>query len=151
MAKNLTLGALVVAVAVLGFVAWSASQPQLGRISTFAQEFQGGVTLGTQVNPTTLGFYQCATATVDPAAFTATTTGSGTVTTSAPIALTGATSGDGCVGSLTSATSTQVLVTCSVAGATGSTTLQVHNLTPGGSTLDLGSGTAKVCAFGPAR
>lgn len=158
MTKNYSGIALIVAVLalVVGVGAYLASPaPQIvggasGTLHTNEEHLLAGATFGTQSSASVFGFYQCATATVDPAAFEATTTGSGTATTSAIIAITGAVPSDGCIGSLSSASTSAVSVSCSIVG-TGSSTLRIVNNTPGGSTLNLGSGTAKVCAFGAAR
>lgn len=162
MAKNLATAGFVGLVAALvasAVVLWFAPEPQVvnlgasGTEHTFENHFMAGVTLGVQNDPSNLGFYQCASATVDPVAFTATTTGSGMVTTTAVISVTGALATDACLGSLSSATTTAVSVGCSFVGANGSAsgTLWIRDETDGGSTLDLGSGTAKICALGPAR
>jgi len=127
--------ALVAAFVALGFAFRPVSVP-LGASSGpdhYNQEnFYGGV-LRSGVG--------CATATFNPGNLTTSTIGNATTT---DIAVTGAVLGDKCIGSLTSATTSAIAVSCQVTG-TATTTLEVENLGTTNAAIDLATGTAKVC------
>ena len=111
---------------------WSVSSA--GAITT-----TGGMTVGS--SGTKVSNFQCATATWNPGALGTSTISNAT---SVDIALPGAVVGDLCSGSLTSATSTAIAVDCSVA-QTATGTLQLTNLGTTNASIDLATGTAKVC------
>lgn len=96
-------------------------------------------TLGVAGTDVTLG--TCATATWNPGSVATNTLAA---VTSTDIALSGAAVGDVCLAALTSATTTDAQLTCTITGAaTG--TIQLVNLGTGA--LDLATGTASVCYF----
>lgn len=84
--------------------------------------------------------YSCATATWNPPAIG--TSSVALAATSTDIALSGSVVGDTCSASLSSATSSDARLGCVIA-ANATATLQVQNL--GSASLDLATGTAKVC------
>lgn len=83
--------------------------------------------------------HACATATWNPASIATSTLAAVTSTT---ITLTGAAMGDTCEGALSSATTTDIIVSCGVTG-TASGSIFLTNV--GASAVDLATGTARVC------
>lgn len=106
-----------------------------------------GAINGTQIqldSGTTFGELNCATATWNPDPI-ATSTTDGAASVATDIALSGAAMGDMCWASLTSATSPAADVRCNITG-TATSTIILYNI--GNTTLDVATGTARVCYFG---
>ncbi len=102
-----------------------------GNVST-----TGSVAIG---DGTAISKYSCATATWNPGSVATSTLAA---VTSTNVALTGAVLGDLCLGSLTSATTSDAQVQCNITG-TATATISLTNV--GAAALDLATGTAKVC------
>lgn len=166
MTKNIFIAVLAVALLVLGSVHFSGGTllGATGQTHYQVESFLRGLTFGTtrqgtlgsdgsltvvgmtNSSGTTIGSgtliskYKCVTATWNPGSL-----GTSSVTlaaTTTDIALSGAVTGDLCLGSLTTATTSAAGISC-VITASGTSTIRAINYGTGA--LDLDSGTAKVC------
>lgn len=131
--KNLLIAFLLGTTLVLGFL-YLQPAPQLG--ATPSNEFSQPVVFHNEVT-----LNNCATATWNPGSIATSTLAAATSTS---ITLTGLALGDVCLGSLTSATTSDAQITCT-ATAANTAILQIVNL--GAAAVDYATGTAKVCYF----
>lgn len=135
MVKNIVIGLFVLALVVVTglYLGNAANVGGTGQTEYFFKSFMGGIGIGGNA---------CATATWNPASAGTSSVNAAIVSTD--ITLPGAVMGDSCLGSLTSATSSNASISCFI---TGTATATIRMLNIGTGALDLATGTAKVCTI----
>ncbi|MDI6820935.1 MAG: hypothetical protein QMD65_02025 [Patescibacteria group bacterium] len=138
-----------IAILVVGFVlgVYGVKQSSLGGVYYQQADFISASIKDLSTNSLIIGAgtaqtrFFCNTATWNPGSI-ATSTLNGATVTSTNIALTGAQMGNGCIGSLSSATTTGAMIDCGITAAAVGT---VYLTNVSASALDLATGTAKIC------